>query len=111
MRAIRPEKLLEIIIGPGQLRHRIAGKESRPGTAGDLPEVRQRWCQCASRSLVSCHRTQQSPEAALHRQRLMLVLVAEDVGCLMDPAIPHPYVRPEISRVHQAPRQQALQPP
>jgi len=39
----------------------------------------------------------------------MLLLVAEDVGRLMDPVIPHPYVGPYISSVPQAPRQQALQ--
>ena len=94
MIAIRPEKLFQIIIGPGQIRHRIAGKESWPVTAGDLPEVPQRRCKRASRSLVSRHRAQESPEATLHRQRLALVLVAEDVGRLMDPAIPHTYVGP-----------------
>jgi hypothetical protein len=111
MRAVGTEKLFQIILGPGQLRPRLAGTESGPVTAGDLPEVLQRWCQCASRSLVSCHRAQQSPEAALHRQRLMRVLVAEDVGCLMAPVLPHPYVGPYSSRVPQAPRQQGLQPP
>ena len=94
MRAVRTEKLFQIIIGPGQIRHPIAGKESGPVTAGDLPEVLQRWCKCASRSLVSCHRAQQPPEAALPRRGLMLLLVAEDVGRLMDPVIPHPYVGP-----------------
>jgi hypothetical protein len=92
MIAVRAEKLFQIIIGPGQIRHRIAGEESWPVTTGDLPEVPQRWCKCASRSLVSRHRAQASPEATLHRQRLVLVLVAEDMGCLMDPAIPRPYV-------------------
>ena len=33
-------------------------------------------------------------EALLHRQGLALVLVAEDVGRLMDPAIPHTDVGP-----------------
>jgi len=94
MIAVRAEKLFQIIIGPGQIRHRIAGEESWPVTTGDLPEVPQRWGKRASRSLVSRHRAQESPEAPLHRQRLVLVLVAEDVGRLMDPAIPHPYVRP-----------------
>ena len=94
MIAIRTEKLFQIIIGPGQLRHRIAGKESWPVTTGDLPEVPQRRCKRASRSLVSRHRAQESPEAALHRQGLVLVLITEDVGRLMDPVIPHPYVGP-----------------
>ena len=42
MIAVRAEKLFQIIIGPGQIRHRIAGKESWPVTTGDLPEVHQR---------------------------------------------------------------------
>ena len=94
MITIRSEKLSQIIIGPGQLRHCIAGKESWPGTTGDLPEVPQRRCQRASRSLMLRHCAQESPEAALHRRGLMLLLVAEDVGRLMDPVIPHPYVGP-----------------
>jgi hypothetical protein len=94
MIAVRAEKLFQIIIGPGQIRHRIAGEESWPVTTGNLPEVLQCGCQCASRSLVSRHCAQESPEAPLHRQRLMLALVAEDMGCLMDPAIPYPYVGP-----------------
>jgi hypothetical protein len=94
MIAIRPEKLFQIIIGPGETRHRIAGKESWPVTAGDLAEVRQRRCKCPGSSLVSRHRAQESPEALLHRQGLALVLVAEDVGRLMDPVIPYSYVGP-----------------
>src|SRR5215831_2010977 len=110
MIAIRPEKLFEIIIGPREIRHRIAGKESRPVTPGDLPEVCQRWCQRASRGLISRHGAQESPEAPLHGQRLARLLVAEDGGDLMDPAISYPYVGPSSSRVPQAPFQQSLQP-
>jgi hypothetical protein len=66
MIAIGAKKLLQIIIGPGQLRHRIAGKESGPVAPGDLPEVRQRRCKRASRSLVSRPRAQKAPEATLH---------------------------------------------
>jgi hypothetical protein len=94
MIAIRPEKLFQIIIGSGQIRYRIAGKESWPVTAGDLPEVPQRRGKCPCGGLVSRHRAQESTEATLHRQRLALVLVAKDVGRLMDPAIPHPDVGP-----------------
>src|SRR4029450_9341425 len=60
--AVRAEKLFQIIIGPGQIRHRIAGEESWPVTTGDLTEVPQRRCQRASRSLVSRHRAQESPD-------------------------------------------------
>ena len=38
MIAIRPEKLLQIIIGPGDMRHRKAGKAPWPLTAGDLTD-------------------------------------------------------------------------
>ena len=94
MIAVRTEKLFQIIIGPGQIRHRIAGKEPWPVTTGDLPEVPQRRCKRAGRSLMSRHRAQESPEATLHRQRFALVLVTKDVGRLMDPAKPHTYVGP-----------------
>ena len=91
--AVRAEKLFQIIIGPGQIRHRIAGEESWPVTTGDLTEVPQRWGKCAAGGLrcrVIAPRS--PPRRRCTRQRLGLVLVAEDVGCLMDPAIPHPYV-------------------
>jgi hypothetical protein len=54
----------------------------------------QRWCKRASYRLVSRHRAQESPEAPLHRQYCALVLVAEDVGHLMDPAKPYSDVGP-----------------
>src|SRR5262245_48054329 len=110
MIAIRAEKLFQIIIGPGQIRHRIAGEESWPVTPGDLPEVPQRRCKRAGRSLMSRHRAQESPEATLHGQCCVLVLVAEDVGRLMDPAKPHTDVGPYISRVSQAACKQDLEP-
>ena len=94
MRAVRAANLVQIMSGPGQRRHRIAGEEPWPVTTGDRPEVPQRRCKRASRSLVPRHRAQESPEATLHRQRFALVLVTKDVGRLMNPAIPHPYVGP-----------------
>jgi hypothetical protein len=99
MIAIRPEKLFQIIISPGQPRHGIAGEEARPVTAGNLPEVHQRRFQCPRGALVSGHRAQESPEATLHRQRLTLVMVAEDMSRLMDPVISCPYVGPQSSGV------------
>ena len=74
MIGVRAEKLFQIIIGPGQIRHRRAGEESWPVTPGDLPEVPQRWCEGPSRSLMSPHRPQESLEPPLHRQRLGGVL-------------------------------------
>jgi hypothetical protein len=94
MIAVWTAKLFQLIIGPGQIRHGRAGKESGLVTPGDLPEVPQRRCPRASRRLVPRHRAQESPEAALHRRGLVLFLVAEDVGRLMDPVIPYPYVGP-----------------
>src|SRR5262249_30544851 len=96
---IRSEKLFQLIIGPGQIWYRIAGKESWPVTAGNLPEVRQRWGQSPCGSLVARHRAQESPKATLYGQGLALVLVTEDVGRLMNPAIPHTYIGPQRSRV------------
>ena len=109
MRAVRTDKLFQILLGPGQIRYWIAGKASWPVTAGALPEVPQRWGTRASRSLGPRQRAQASPEAALHRRDLVLLLVAEDVGRRMDPVRAHPDVGPSISRVPQAPRQQARQ--
>jgi hypothetical protein len=111
MRAIRAEKLCQIILGPGPLRPRLAGKQPWPVTPSDLPAVLQRRCQRAGRSRVARHRAQESPEATLPRQRVALVLVTKDGGRLMDPAIPHPDVGPYISRVHHAPGKQGLQSP
>src|SRR5215831_10296496 len=110
MITIRSEKLFQIIIGPGQIRHCIAGKESGPVTAGNLPEIDQGRGQSPCGSLVARHRAQEAPEATLYGQCLALVLVTEDVGRLMDPAIPHTDVGPQRSSVDQATRKQRLQP-
>jgi hypothetical protein len=45
----------------------------------------------------------------LHRRCLALLLVAEDVGHLMDPAIPYTYVGPYICSVYQTSLKQGLQ--
>ena len=110
MITIRSEKLFQIIIGPGQIRHGIAGKESGPVTTGDLPEVHQGWGKSPCGSLVSRHRTQESPEATLHGQCLALVLITKDIGRPLDPVIPRTDVGPQISRVDQAALKQGLQP-
>ena len=49
------------------------------------------------------------PEVTLHRRCLALLLVAEDVGHLMDPAIPYTYVGPYICSVYQTSLKQGLQ--
>src|SRR5262249_36506679 len=58
MVAIRSEKLFQIIICAGQLRHGIAGEESWPVTAGDLPEVHERRFERPRGALVARHRAQ-----------------------------------------------------
>ena len=93
MVAIRSEKLFQIIICAGQLRHGIAGEEAWPVTAGDLPEVHERRFERPRGSLVSRHRAQESSEATLHRQRFTLVGVAEDMRRPIDPVIPCTHVR------------------
>ena len=110
MITIRSEKLFQIIIGPGQLRHGIAGKEAWPGTAGDLPEVHQRRSKSPCGSLVSCHRASESSEATLYGQCLALVLITKDLGRPMDPVIPHTDVRPQSRCIDQAAPKQGLQP-
>ena len=92
----------------GQIRYGIAGKEAGPVTAGDLLEVHQRRCQSPCGCLVARHGAQESPEATLHGQGIALVGVAEDMGDLMDPAIPHTDVGPQSRRVDQAARKQRL---
>ena len=102
MITIRAETLFQIIIGPGQIRHGITGKESWPVTAGDLAEVPSRRGKRPCGCLVSGHRAQESTEATLYGQCLALVLVTEDVGRLMDPAKPHPDGGPQRGCIGQA---------
>src|SRR5262249_57890733 len=102
MITIRSEKLFQIIIGPGQIRHGIAGKESGPVTTGDLPEVHQGRGKSPCGSLVSRHRLQEAPEATLHGQCLALVLITKDMGRPTAPVIPQTDVGPLISPVYKA---------
>jgi hypothetical protein len=110
MRTIRAAKLFQIILGPGQIRHGRAGKESGPVTPGALPEGHQGRGKRPCGSQVSRHRPQEAPEATRHGQGLALVLIPKDMGRPMDPVRPRTDVGPQLSRVDQAALKQGLQP-
>jgi hypothetical protein len=95
MQAIRAKALLQIIIGPGEVRDAIAVKEAGPVTPGDLEEVGHGRGKCPCCGLMPSHSAEQPLQAALHRRLCTLISVAEDMGHPMDPAIGDAHVGPE----------------
>ena len=99
MPAIRAKALLQIIIGPGEVRDAIAVKEAGPVTPRDLEEVGHGRGKCPRCGLMPYHSAEPPLQAALHRRFSTLVSVAEDMGYPMDPAIGDAHVGPESGRV------------
>jgi hypothetical protein len=95
MQAIRAKALLQIMIGPGEVRDAIAVKEAGPVTPRDLEEVRHGRGQCPRGGLLPSHSAEPPLQAALHRCLGTLSSVAEAMGRPMDPAIGDAHVGPE----------------
>lgn len=108
--AVRPKGLLQVIIGPGQSRDRIAVKEAWPVTARDFQEMCQRGGECPRASPVPRHGAQEATQATLHSRPRAVFLVGEDVGYLVDPARGDAHLRPQQGGLGQAPVEERLQP-
>jgi hypothetical protein len=102
MQAIRAKALLQIIIGPGEVRDAIAVKEAGPVTPRDLEEVGDGKGERPSGGLMPHHSAEQPLQAALQRRLCMLISVVEDVGHPMDPAIGDADVGPESGSCREA---------
>ena len=110
MTAMGAKKLLQIIVGAGKLRDAIAVEQPRPITPADLEKVVDSGGQCAGFGAVPRHGPEEPPQAPLHHGRTVLVVV-QDVGRPMDPAIGDADVRPQCSGRVQPALQDRLQAP
>jgi hypothetical protein len=111
MTAMGAKKLLQIIIGAGEIRDAIAVEKPRPITMADLEKVVDGGGQGACFGVVPRHGPEEPLQAPLHHGRIVLVVVVQDVGRPMDPAIGDADVGPQGSgRVQPAP-QDRLQAP
>ena len=107
---MRPKALLQVIIGPWQIRDLIAVEEPWPVTARDFQEVGQSRGEPPSGSPVPHHRAQQATQATFDSHPRVLVLIGEDVGHAMDPAIGDAHLGPQRGGFGQAPLEERLQP-
>jgi hypothetical protein len=111
VRAMRPKKLFESVMGARESRHARTVEQTRPITGADLEQVvdgrRQRACFGA----MPLHRPEEPVQALLHRCCTALVLILEEVRCTMHPAIGHLHVGPQGRGVIQPPLEDGLQAP
>ena len=108
MVAMRPKGLLQVVIGPRQLRNLVAVKEPGPVTARYLEEVSQGRSERPGGRLVPRHRAQRATQALLHQRPGMVFLVGEDMSHPMYPTIGDTDVRPEGSGLGQASLEERL---
>jgi hypothetical protein len=108
MIAIRPKKLLQVIIGAGEIGDAIAVKQARPVATGDLAEVPECGGQRARSGLLACHGPKEPLHTLFHGCRRMVFVIGEEVGDSMYPAIGYLHVGPEGSRRVQPALQDGL---
>src|SRR5438552_3985038 len=95
MPAMGAKQLLQILIGAGESRDAIAVEKPGPITAADLEKVGDGGGKRARFGVVPCHRPEEPPQAPLHHGLTVLVVVVQDVGRPMDPAIGAADSRPD----------------
>ena len=110
MVAMGPKTLLQVIIGPWEIRDRIAVKETGPVAPSHLEEGDQRRREYPGGSAVPHHGAEQAAHATFHRYPRLLVFVSEDVRYPMDPAGGNVHIGPQGSRLSQAPLEEGVQP-
>lgn len=75
--AICPKELLQVIVGPREIRYLIAVEEPWPIAAGDLEEVGQSRGEFASGGPVPCHCPEETAQPPLHGGSSTLVFVLQ----------------------------------
>ena len=85
--ALRAERVLKVIVGPRQIRDSVTVEQSRAVAGGDRAKVPDGIAQTAGTIMVACHGTDQSIEAAPNHDRVLSVMVVQNVRGLMDPLI------------------------
>jgi hypothetical protein len=104
MTAMGAKKLLQIVIGAGEIRDAIAVEKPRPITTADLEKVVNGGGQGACFGMVPRHSPEEPLQAPLHHGRIVLGVVVQDVGRPMDPVIGEADIGPPRSgRLHPTP--------
>ena len=98
MIAIGTKKLLELIIGTGQLGNGITMQQAWPIAPADLQKVLYRGCESPGFGLMLPHGPEQPVQPPLHGGPCVLASIMQDVRGAMDPAIGHPHLRPQRRR-------------
>jgi len=111
MRAIGAKKLLQIIIGAGQVGHGITMKQSGPVAPADLQKVLYRGRERAGFGLMLPHSPEQPVQPPLHGGSWLLGIIMQEVRGAMDPAIGYTHLGPQRCRRVQPTPQERLQAP
>src|SRR6201995_3334019 len=100
--ALRAELMLKIVVGARQGRNAVAVEQPRAIAAADFAEVLDRLAQVTGAVAMADHGAQQSIEPALHRDRVLGVMVVQDMGGFVHPRIGALDVGPQRRRLRQA---------
>src|SRR3954466_9673548 len=101
--------MLKVVVGARQIRDRVAVEQPRAVAAGDLAEVVDGAAEAARAGTVQDHGADQSVEAALHRGRILGLLIGQDVGRLVHPRIDPLDGGPQRGRLLQTALDQILE--
>ena len=100
MMPLRAKELLQIIMGPREVRNLIAMKETGPVALGHFAEMREHGSQSGTTQLlVTRHGPQQRSQVALDASPIELGGIREYLGCPFDPAVGRTDQGPELSGV------------
>ena len=102
--------VLQVLVGPWELRDLIAVKEAGPLAPGPLEEGDPRRHEYSGSSAGSPHRAPQTAQPPFHHCPRLLAFVGADVRGPMDPAGGNAHLRPPGSRRGQAPREEGVPP-
>src|SRR3954470_6042863 len=109
MVALRAKLMLKVVVGARQIRDRVAVEQPRAVAAGDLAEVVDGAAEAARAGRMKDHAANQSVEAALHRGRILGLLIGQDVGRLVHPGIDPLDGGPQRGRLLQTALDQILE--
>jgi len=106
---LRPEPLLEVVVGARQVGRAIAVEQPGPVAAGDLAEASNRVGERACFAAVPDHGADQAVEAVPNHRGAFVLVVVQHPRCRMHPSIGALHVGPKRGRVFQAAADQLAQ--
>jgi hypothetical protein len=110
LRAIGAKKLLQLIIRAGEMGEALAVQQAWPVTTTDRQNVPDRGREGPRLGLRLSHRSQE-PLPPLHGGLRELLLIVEEVGDVLPPAIGHLHIGPQPRGGVQPTLQEGLQAP